>query len=143
MKCQKCGINDVNVTIKQNINGNKTIYYLCSKCAEEENLIDIDGNITNMFDDMFGEFDNLISDVFSNRPNILIGPKENKKLKYSDKHKLNSYKIENIKTNENIDKKDNTQEIKMLEMKLKEAVDNENYEQAAIIRDKIKALKNK
>ncbi len=35
MKCQNCGKNDVNVHLRQSINGQVTEYALCSQCAEQ------------------------------------------------------------------------------------------------------------
>ncbi len=143
MKCEKCGINEANVTIKQNINGDKSIYHLCSKCANDENLININYSFNNMVSDMFTDFDNMIEDMFNTRTNILIGPSKNIEENYSKRHKLNSY---SFKSDEKLDKKDvkdTSEDIKSLEIKLKQAVDKEDYENAAIIRDKIKLLKKK
>ena len=73
MKCEKCGINEANVTIKQNINGEKSVYHLCGKCANEEDIINVNNNFYNMFDDIFEDFDSLFSDMFNYKSNILIG----------------------------------------------------------------------
>ena len=130
MLCERCGKNEANVHITKNINGRVTQMNLCSECAESS------GEITS-FNDMF-------SDFFSS-----VMPARARRFSYRPSQALNSYagcedcledaypKIEQnaVQTDE--------EKIKELKQQLKTAVENEEYEKAAKLRDEIKALENK
>ena len=53
MKCQKCGMNEANVSYTEIINGKKAHVVLCDKCANEMN---IGMNFNFDFNDVFGAF---------------------------------------------------------------------------------------
>lgn len=54
MKCQKCNEREANTHIQKIVNGKKTEYYLCSKCAAETGELKF--TINGDFDDFFGSF---------------------------------------------------------------------------------------
>lgn len=147
MKCEKCGINDANVRIEKNINGNVSRYRLCSKCAKEMNigvrfslfnnmfnnsLFDTSsirrllGNSNDMVDD-FGFIDSGESDMFNDDFDSLLN-------NMSQSKKYNSKRYFKKKSN----KKDS---IDDLEAKLQLAIKEERYEDAAKYRDEIKKIK--
>ena len=160
MKCQNCGKNNANVKYTQVINGDKTQLFLCDECANEINIgMNFDFGMHDVFSNFFDEFSGLktitIPEVskcnscgmsydefsktgmlgcekcystFSNRLDEVLNRihGSNRHLKLSDK---------NIKDERNA----NTEIIK-LKNELKTCIEKEEYEKAAIIRDKIKKL---
>ncbi len=56
MKCQRCNENQANTHIQKIVNGKKTEYYLCSKCASEMGLNEFSFSFGGDFDDFFGGF---------------------------------------------------------------------------------------
>ena len=54
MKCQKCNEREANTHIQKIVNGKKTEYFLCSKCAAESGELKF--NFDGDFDDFFGGF---------------------------------------------------------------------------------------
>ena len=191
MKCQKCGINNANVSYRRILNGEKTELHLCSECAKEMNINvnfsfgmdDLFSNffedftkIRNMsvpsftglrslnsgFDDLFEE--NLFNEIPFFKDDIFFGSRrgiESSKDNIDDvldniqkKHKNNIKEDEGNKfqTKDDIlkSKKDNDgknenkkqKEIEQLKAKIQEYIKTEEYEKAAIIRDKVKKLES-
>lgn len=62
MKCQKCNEREANTHIQKIVNGKKTEYWLCSKCAAESGEFSF--SFGNDFDDFFGGF-------FGNTANLI------------------------------------------------------------------------
>lgn len=167
MKCQKCGMNEANVSYTEIINGKKAHVVLCDKCANEMN---IGMNFNFDFNDVFGAFFNEPSfakslghanalecgncettydefantgmfgceecyDVFSDKLDNILP-----RLQGSNRHigrRLNGIN-QNVKQK---DKKEKT-ELEKLQEELKKCVEKEEYEKAAVIRDKIKKLES-
>ena len=59
MKCEKCNTREANTHITKIINGKKTEYYLCEKCAGEQ------GDFTSLKFSWDKDFDNFFSGFFS------------------------------------------------------------------------------
>ncbi len=53
MKCQRCNENQATTHIQKIINGKKTEYYLCPKCAKEMGINEFSFSFGNDFDDIF------------------------------------------------------------------------------------------
>lgn len=176
MKCQKCGINNANVSYTRILNGEKTELHLCSECARKMNInVNINLGIEDMFSNFFDDFSKIRSlalpsfSSFGDSFNGLIDENiydsipffkndfffdhrmiEPQKDELDDilngiqkKHKNGG--TENLKKEEhkenkkgNISKKQD--EINQLKAKLQEYIKLEEYEKAAVIRDKIKEL---
>lgn len=145
MKCEKCGKNIANVHYRKNINGAVTEQHLCSECAGEiDDEIGFFGRdfLGDMFDDMFGR--SLFSG-FGLMPALIpafmlpgYGVSFGEKAEESPAEDTNSdKKLSDEKIIPEISKK---REIKMLRAQLKTAIDEERYEDAAVIRDKIREL---
>lgn len=164
MKCQSCGKKEATVRYMENINGKKQEMHFCFDCAKKLGFVDF----SSMFSPIFTNIPNLIEEVsfdkqkcsqcgytfdeymntgmfgcpkcydtFSNRLDEIF-----LKLHGKNRHvKLNvknpQIKKETKSDNYNLSKQD---EILILKNELKKLVANEEYEKAAIIRDKIKEL---
>lgn len=164
MLCQKCGKNEATTHYKQIINGKKTEMHLCSECAAKMNIA---GTFPSLLSDMFfGEDFGLIDQACSQCGTTLSQIKNYGKvgcgncydtfmdalLPYitkihgADEHisEVDRILAEGAKKELKEEKTAETKkdsESEKLQKQLKEAIKNENYEEAAIIRDKIKALK--
>lgn len=167
MKCQNCGENEANVRYTQIVNGNKEEMYLCDRCA---NKMKLNMNFKFGFDDIFSSFfaeptlikpfeisDGLVCDacgmryddfakngmlgcencyrVFNRRLDNVI-----KKLHGSNRHIEDDDRPKGVATKVKDKKKTVKEEIEELKEKLNNCVKCEDYEQAAILRDKIKKL---
>lgn len=59
MKCQKCGVKEATTHVKRTVNGNSAEYHLCSECAGEmgyENIFSgMSFNLNNFFGSFLGE----------------------------------------------------------------------------------------
>lgn len=56
MKCQKCGANNANTHIKTIVNGEFKEYDLCSDCAKQMGYTNVFGDIENEFSNFLGSF---------------------------------------------------------------------------------------
>ena len=173
MKCQNCGKNEANVRYTQIINGNKEEIFVCDKCAKKLNLdVNFKFGFDDIFSSFFGEptffkpleiSDGLVCDVcgtkyddFAN--NGMLGC-ENcykvfsrrldnvlKKLHGNNRHIEDVERTvpNSISSGSSKDKKKSIEDIiAELKEKLESCIKSEDYEQAAIIRDKIKKLEKK
>lgn len=166
MKCQNCGMHDANVKYTQIINGKKEELFLCDTCAHKMKL---DMNFKFGFDDIFSSFfaepklvrpieitEGLVCDacgmkydefakngmlgcencyrVFNKRLDNVL-----KKLHGNNRH-IEEERPQVITKNTKTKKKTKKEEIQELREKLNNCIKSEDYEQAAILRDKIKKL---
>lgn len=155
MLCEKCGKNHATTHIKTMVNGVVKEYNLCSLCAQKEGYAS--NSLTGMLASMFGEITNadllkpqtkcsVCGSTFSDiAKSGKVGCSEcyatfyNELLPYlkrvhgSIEHSGKMPEISEGKSNSIFDLKD----------ELNRLVKEEKYEQAAIIRDKIKELEEK
>ena len=167
MKCQNCNKNEANVRYTQIINGEKEELFLCDKCANKMKLgIDFDFGFDDVFSSFFGEpalikpveiSDGLVCDACGTTyddfaRNGMLGC-ENcyrvfnrmldnvlKRLHGNNRHVEESERPRPILGSKQSKKKTKKEELKALKEKLESCIKSEDYEQAAILRDKIKAL---
>lgn len=154
MKCQNCGKNQVNVRYMQVINGKKTELNLCEECANEMNLgMNFNFDFENEIEDFFDDF---MKPAMFNIPSFIGGNSLMRSL-----HKLNSmpvldnsYKNFPNDLDETLSKiqkksalsfkkkneKKQVSEVDKLKNELQECIKKEEYEKAAVLRDKIKKL---
>lgn len=154
MKCQNCGKNQVNVRYMQVINGKKTELNLCEDCANEMNLgMNFNFDFENEIEDFFDDF---MEPAMFNIPSFIGGNSLMRSL-----HKLNSmpvldnsYKNFPNDLDETLSKiqkksalsfkkkneKKQVSEVDKLKNELQECIKKEEYEKAAVLRDKIKKL---
>ena len=157
MKCQSCGKREATVRYKENINGKKQEVYLCTTCADKMGFTDFSNIFSPMFvsipeffekpvkqkcktcgytlDDysktgMFGCEDCYIT--FTDTLDELF-------MKLHGKNRHIKLRKNKVKSKENNIQK----EIEELKEYIKDLIEAEKYEEAAVIRDKIKELEGK
>ena len=166
MKCQSCGKNEANIKYTQIINGNKEEVFLCDRCASQMKL---NMNFKFGFDDIFSSFfaeptlirpaqiaEGLVCDscgmkydefakngmlgcencykVFNKRLDNVL-----KKIHGNNRHIEDGERLQ-AAINTNNKKKTVKEEIAELKEKINECIKTEDYEQAVILRDRIKKL---
>lgn len=167
MKCQNCGEYDANVEYTQIVNGEKLHLHLCSRCANDMNIgLNFDFGINDIFSSFFGEmpelkvlpkenilkcdvcgtsYEEFINEGKLGCPNCYIVFEEklddvlkrfhgaNKHIERRKTHTLNNIKKENKKLT-------SKEKKEILKKELADCIRVEDYEKAAVIRDKIKKL---
>ncbi len=167
MKCQSCGKREATVKYMENINGKKQEMHFCIDCAKKLGFVDFSSmfspiftNIPDFFEDLslkeelkcpvcgytFDDYANSgmfgcpkCYDTFSDRLDEIFlklhGKNRHVKLK-----EANTNKKEYVNKDKKQNKEDKIQELKE---QLRILVEKEEYEKAAVIRDKIKNLEGK
>ena len=171
MKCQNCGENEANVRYTQIINGKKEEIFVCDKCANQLKLdMNFKFEFDDIFSSFFGEpsffkpleiSDGLVCDVCGTKYDDFAS---SGMLGCENCYKVFSRRLDNVLkkihgNNRHMEdgdrpvisggtaipkKKKSVEElIAELKEKLESCIKSEDYEQAAIIRDKIKKLEKK
>ncbi len=164
MKCQSCGKKEAVVRYSENINGKKQELHFCMDCAKKLGFVNFSNIFSPLFSDVpefldeFSNEDKLVCkkcgyslekymstglfgcpecyDTFSDRlDNILI------KIQGKNRH-INEGNI-NKKGYNKTNKDNKVNELDELKIKLKQLVEEEKYEEAAVIRDKIRDIEGK
>lgn len=170
MKCQKCNKNEANTHVKRVINGEFEEYHLCSECAKEMGYSNVFSDFTSSFADdfnsLFGSFfENALPartqatrcetcgttyndiastgmmgcancyDIFSDRilPTIR---RIHGNTTHMGKNSISYRKVEDKPENKKQD------ELTKLKAELDTAIKNQEFEKAAVLRDKIKEKEN-
>ena len=147
MKCQKCGVNEVSFHHSSNVNGCVTETHLCSQCAAESGF-DIEGlfNFGSIFEEMFP------MRGFSGFMPIAI-PMQSVNSMFPFTMRPLSGMIEQGTTHEcgcggsavfstNVEIDEEMKQRRELNAEMRLAVANEEFEKAAVLRDRIKALES-
>lgn len=161
MKCQHCHENDANTHIKRVINGNKEEMYLCEECAKELGVMDEFAFEPFTMDSFFGNLLGAGASAFNSLAGIdrctTCGSSFNDIIKTGKVGCSDCYKKFDDKLQPSIEKlhgkskhigkfvtydEDNSavNELDSLKSELKLAIQEQRFEDAAVIRDKIKAL---
>ena len=153
MKCSKCGKNNANITYNQNINGEVTNLNLCEECAHKLGIF-------NSFDDIFSpmvlDLDYILpEEVKCKKCGYTLSKYRNSGLFGCDecydtfKNEIGSILLKLQGKNRHVQrlgtsKKDKPEsEEDKLRKELEKLVKEEKFEEAAVIRDKIKKLERK
>lgn len=151
MMCQNCGRNNANVMYKSVVNGNRTELYLCDKCANKMNIgMNFDFGVNDIFSSFFDDFGvlkmltmpNLMGRENFMLPGFASGYEAEDSLDELDgileknRQKRNAKKEVEAKET----KVKEVSEVDKLKAELNECIKNEEYEKAAVLRDKIKNL---
>lgn len=169
MLCQNCGKNEATTHVKKIVNGDTTEMHLCPECAQHLGYGDIFSGFGLNLDDFFGGFlgdtmqklaspaeqkcpkcGNTFTDIVNSGrigcsdcyrtfydkllPSI---QRIHGRIKHNGKQ-ITSPKSEPVKSKEDT----LAEQISNLKSQLESAVANQEFEQAAILRDKIKELEN-
>ena len=157
MKCQSCGKKEATVRYKENINGKKQEIFLCESCADKMGFV----NFSDLFTPMFVSIPEFFSKPEQKRCKKCGYTLENYSktgvfgceecyntfedtldelfLKLHGKNRHIAIEKKNPKTQE----EKNAEKVEELKEKIKSLIDQEKYEEAAIIRDEIKKLQGK
>ncbi len=156
MLCEKCGKNNATVLYTQIVNGKKSSLNLCSQCASGESIFDNFGSLLS-----FGTRGESRQSVcpccgmtlseFARKGRMGCGECYKtfrtqtksmlQKIHGTSVHTTESLKVEDTPVPEV--KKEEKSELDILKDKLKEAIETENYEEAAKIRDEIREKEGK
>ena len=161
MKCEHCGKNDVSFVYRSNINGKVEEKHLCADCAEKLGYMkrvaaQNQSLMRNFFSDgVFGDsffgnglFDGFPSpmslmgrmlespfdDFFSDMPALTAGPAAQSETAQASDGQL----AQEAECN----RYDQQRKLNALRLEMNKAVQEENFERAAEIRDEIKRLEN-
>ncbi len=152
MLCEKCGMNTANIFLSQTINGKKSEMHVCSKCAAQMGYF---GDGMNLSLDLLGAFSPALKTVKS----CPVCGKTYEQIKKSQRfgceecyvhfsnitdgvlERIHGKTLHTGKLPDKVDAKLKTKRhLDDLKRKLKEAVLNEKYEDAAKFRDEIKSI---
>ena len=160
-KCSECQKNDAAVLYREIINGCEKRYSLCRECAkkkESASWLELSSPFKGgMFESFFAPVGNPQKKVLEKRCTLCGSTfKELTRLGrvgctkcyevFSQElsptlHRLHSRVEHKGRTPSSFKKESGEDEITILEGKLKDAIGAENYEEAAVIRDKIRSLR--
>ena len=145
MKCEKCGKRVANYHYMSNVNGKVTEQHLCDQCAAElEGKDNVFANAGKMFDQMwnnfwgdgFGRLTMPSFGSFFGAPTLVM-PRFQLTL---DHPAATQETTESTATTTADPEMAKQRQINMLREQIKTAVENEQYEKAAELRDQIRAL---
>jgi len=157
MKCESCGKKEATVKYYENINGIKKEFHLCTNCASKLGFT----NFTDIFSPMFVSIpDYLDNEVVKcgkcgytlddyTKTGVFGCPEcyntfnENLDSLFLKIHGKNRHVKEKVIPKVVNKAKNKDEKIQELKEQIQELIKEEKYEEAAIIRDKIKELENK
>lgn len=143
MMCQNCGRNSVNVIYESVINGDRTTLHLCDECASKMNLgIDFDFGMEDIFSNFFEDFGGI---KMLTMPSLMGRERCTFTKRHNEDDSLDEFDeiLERNRKKKSAQKEAKVKEmskIEKLKSELNECIKNEEYEKAAILRDKIKKL---
>ena len=141
MICEKCKKNTATIHYKQNINGESREIYLCPQCAREEGIMM--GNIFQMFNTPYKSTQKATCPTCKQSldfyrktgrfscPDCYSAFSDSAEGIFRKLHKSTSHKGDMTPVPSKIEK---------LKTELREAIESENFERAAQLRDEIRAM---
>ena len=134
MKCERCGRNEATYFVRSNVNGRVTEAHLCPACAR---AMGVAGRTSLWDDDFFTRPFSLLEPFFGAMGQGLLGefpaPDE-------PDTPAQPRKSDELLTGAEQEKLQNQCRRNALESQLKDAVEREDYESAARLRDELKQL---
>ena len=163
MKCQKCGSNQVSFFYSSNVNGAVTETCLCSECAGDSDKDFMSKfDMTRLFDEFFGEHSGLETSVGGSSifmPFLLPEPLFGYGSAVSKSRPVKKVRIvsncncgcgddcgtaNDVKPNERVDNEmREMRELGVLREQMRLAVEKENFEEAARLRDELRKRENR
>lgn len=160
MLCNECGKNEANVHVTHIINGKKTEAHLCDECAKKnQTLLNSNFSMENLFSAMLNNAFNTTTYLPSKGCSKcgMTYDEFRDKGKFGCSECIETFKQKLLPVVKNIQGYDNhtgkipkraggsykvQKDIEKLKTKLKNAIESEEYEQAAELRDKIREMEN-
>ena len=146
MKCEKCNMKDANFHFKANINGQVSEHHMCSECAEESGLSEaMKSPLQGFSHSPMSIFSGLGGFMSPSISGMLIQPLFMPLFSSSIPHSSVSVASEESEAKIPGDAGDEFKKkrlISALRHKMDSAVKDENFEQAAAIRDEIAGIEN-
>ena len=150
MKCQKCGKSEVTFHYSSNINGCVTETHLCSECAAESgyDLRQIFNN-ESIFSNFFGNFFPILNKTDEPIPVTIPVLNHNNEFAFVSRPGISGHTQTNVcdsgcttgaVADRNVSVDDEMRKRRELYQQMRLAANNEDFEKAAQIRDKIKEL---
>lgn len=160
MKCEHCGKNEATFYYKSNINGQVTEQHLCSDCAKEMGYVsDLEKSFANFSASMFGGFDDLFSPVPA-LAGSFFEPFEAMNQRFERMFPMlggtvavpaaeqaaeqaspaQSASGNDLVSDEEHKRLDRERQINALRCEMRQAIETENFERAAALRDQIHGL---
>lgn len=154
MKCENCGKNEVTFVYQSNINGRKSEHHLCSACAEKlgytQKLAAHNRSMMqnlfggNLFDDFFSPMpallnrsgwwrEDLFDDFFAEMPALNAAPAQ-------QKEEPQEQRQNDLVDDEEQKRFERMRQINALRLEMQQSVEREEFEHAAELRDRIRAL---
>jgi len=150
MKCQKCGKNEVNFHYSSNVNGCVTETHLCSDCAIEsgydiDKMFDLD--IGNVFNSMLTARNDIsgfipIAIPMINTSSMFPFTIPERRNLTAQNEPCNCGCGQNVLRNTNVEVDELMSQRRELNAQMRAAVAKEEFETAAQLRDKIRALES-
>ena len=139
MKCTNCGKHEANCHYTMNVNGRVTEHHLCDRCAGEMGIeADIFGDFENLFDGMFRGFFPTMGSSFFSMPRM-TAPRLEIRLNGCADGKCETAAAP--RTGQAADPEmQKKRQLNMLRRQMKRAAAEENFEEAAKLRDQIRTL---
>ena len=142
MRCEHCGRNEATFHYQRTINGHTEEAHLCPECAAELGYgTDFGGDFGSMFQDGFGSVFSLLPSMFGGFGDFFDGPQltsaARRTLQLTPAPDEPLYETESLLTALRQERERNA-----LNVQLREAIEAENYEEAARLRDELKKLRN-
>ena len=153
MKCENCGKNEVTFVYQSNVNGHVTEKHLCAECAEKLGYSQkLAAHSRQMMRDLFGG--GLFEDFYTPMPSLL--GRMNRLLEdpfddfFTDMPALGApaeqeqpqKPQDTLLEGEEQNQLSKTRQLNALRLEKQRAVQEENFERAAELRDQIHALEN-
>ena len=143
MRCEHCGRNEATFHYQRTVNGRTEEAHLCSECAAELGC-SADGGFGSMFGDAFGSVFSLLPNMFGGfgdffgEPRLTSAARRTLQLTPAPDEPL--YETESLLSDAEGAALRRERERNALNVRLKEAIETENYEEAARLRDELKRL---
>ena len=150
MKCQNCGDNNAVFHYQASINGHKTEQHLCAECAEKAGLTEDNFFGGDIFEAMFNNFFNGFSapsrgGFFPEFSRVMIPVMSFPRIEFAVKKDegTEENKVEEKAAVEKDEVMSRRREANLLREQLRTAIESEEFEKAAELRDKIRELEVK
>lgn len=144
MRCEHCGRNEATFHYQSTVNGRSEEAHLCAECAAELGYTQGFGGMDDVFDHAFDSVFSFLPSMFGGfgdfftEPRLTLAARRTLQLQPAPDEPY--YETESL-----LDEAEGRElrrecERNSLETRLREAVESEDYEQAARLRDELKSL---